>query len=58
MNLNHRPLDPPALLSDVQNEVHRGELKGQRQFVTCIHDGLGQCHGVWLGAMGRAGPEP
>lgn len=48
MNMNHSPLDPPALLLDVQNEVQRGEMKGQRthirQLVTSVHDGQRQCY--------------
>lgn len=48
MNLNHRPLDPSARLSEVQNEVQKGEVKSQRtpimQLVTYVHDGQSPCY--------------
>lgn len=48
MNLNHRPLDPSARLSEVLNEVQKGEVKSQRtpirQLVTYVHDSQRQCY--------------
>ena len=45
MNLNHRPLggqDPPVLLSDVQNQVPKGQVDCQRTHIKA----LAACHTV------------